>query len=611
MELTLGAIPRSGGRCTFAVWAPRARRVDVHLLRGDRTVALAAAGDGMFAAELDDVVDGDRYSFRLDGGPGRPDPASRLQPDGVHGPSQVVSTPQRDDAGWTGMALDQLVLYELHVGTFSAAGTFAGVVEHLDRLAALGVTAVELMPVAAFPGTRNWGYDGVAPFSAHAAYGGPAGLARLVEACHRRGLGVVLDVVYNHLGPEGNYLHDFGPYFTDRYRTPWGDAVNFDGPDSDRVRRFFIESAVFWVREMGIDGLRVDAVHAIVDTAPRTFVEELTESVHAEGRRLGRTVAVIAESAANDARTIRPPARGGWGFDAQWNDDFHHALHVLLTGERAGYYADYGSVAQLARAFENGFAYTGQYSAYRRRRHGVPTDGIPADRFVVFAQNHDQVGNRALGERLAALVPPEAVRLAAALVCLSPFVPLLFMGEEYGETAPFPYFVSHGDPALVDAVRRGRREEFASFGWAGSIPDPQAEATFASARLDHDAGQSSPRRELWQLHRELLRLRREVPALADLRRAAVEARADESRRLLTVRRRSRRGDVVMAAHLGPGGCRAELDLAPGPWRRLVDTGEERWLGGGAAVPEVVDAVAGELSVELGPWQLVVLHGQEA
>ncbi len=608
MELTLGAIPRPGRRCSFTVWAPYARRVEVRLLRGERRVPLGAAGDGVFSAVVDDVGDGDRYLFRLDGGRERPDPASRLQPDGVHGPSQVVVPPRRDDHAWSGVPLADMVLYELHVGTFSASGSFGGVVEHLDRLVDLGITAVELMPVAAFPGSRNWGYDGVAPFAAHAAYGGPAGFARLVEACHRRGMAVVLDVVYNHLGPEGNYLHDFGPYFTDRYRTPWGDALNFDGEDSDRVRRFFLESAIFWVREMGVDGLRVDAVHAIVDTAPRTFTEELTAAVHDEARRLGRTVVVIAESAANDVRTIRSPGRGGWGFDAQWDDDFHHALHVLLTGERGGYYADYGSVGQLATAFEDGYAYTGEYSVYRRRRHGVPTDGVPAERFVVFAQNHDQVGNRATGDRLSTLVSPEALRLAAALVCLAPFVPLLFMGEEYGETAPFPYFVSHGDPDLVEAVRRGRRAEFAAFGWQGELPDPQDEATFDAARLDHHAWRSSPHRELWQLYRELLRLRRTVPALAELRREAVEARADEASRVLTVRRRSPAGDVVTAAHLGPGRCDVRLALTPGRWHRLADTAEERWLGPGSAVPEVV-ASSGDVVLELGSWQLVALHGQ--
>jgi maltooligosyltrehalose trehalohydrolase len=363
------------------------------------------------------------------------------------------------------------------VGTFTPEGTFEAIIPHLDELRELGITAVELMPVAQFPGTRNWGYDGVYPFAVQNSYGGPEGLKRLVNACHGRGIAVVLDVVYNHLGPEGNYLWDFGPYFTDRYKTPWGSAINFDGPHSDPVRRLFIENALYWVTEFRMDGLRIDAVHGILDFSAYPFLEELASAVHEKAERLNRRVYVIAESDLNDTRVIRSRELGGYGLDAQWNDDFHHALHTLLTEDQTGYYQDFGRLGDLVKAFREGFVCSGQYSSYRRRRHGNSSRDIPAGCFVVFAQNHDQVGNRMRGERLSQLVCRERMKLAAGVVFLSPFIPLLFMGEEYGETAPFPYFISHSDADLVEAVRRGRREEFAAFGWSQEPPDPQIPMT--------------------------------------------------------------------------------------------------------------------------------------
>ncbi|MBX6363410.1 MAG: malto-oligosyltrehalose trehalohydrolase, partial [Gemmatimonadetes bacterium] len=472
----LGAIPLGGGRCRFRVWAPAAGTVTLHLLGlVDRVLPMPAADRGYFEIEVDDAPPGTPYAYRLDDGGDLPDPASRWQPQGVHAPSAVADAafPWTDGA-YTPPRLADYVIYELHVGAFTPDGTFEAVIPHLERLRDLGVTAIELMPVAQFPGERNWGYDGVFPFAPQSSYGGPAGLRRLVDAAHGLGLAVVLDVVYNHVGPEGNYFGRFGPYFNPAYRTPWGGAINFDGPGSDEVRRYYIENALYWIADFHIDALRLDAVHAIVDLSARPFLAALGRAVHGLAARLGRPAYLIAESDLNDPRLVTPVEDGGYGLDAQWADDFHHALHALLTGERGGYYQDYGTVEDLARAFRTGFVYTGQYSRYRGRRHGARPVSIPAERFVVFAQNHDQIGNRALAERLSSLVPFEGLKLAAATVLLSPFLPLLFMGEEYGETAPFLYFVSHTDPALIEAVRRGRKAEVAPLGGATPAPPPPA-----------------------------------------------------------------------------------------------------------------------------------------
>jgi maltooligosyltrehalose trehalohydrolase len=598
--------------------------VEVKLLEaGERVVELASEGEeGYFCGTVEGVGPGALYLYRLHGEDGagvndaveRPDPASRHQPRGVHGPSQVVGREHPWKAQrWSGLALAEHVFYELHVGTFTAEGTFEAAIGHLDELVRLGVTAIELMPVAQFPGERNWGYDGVLPYAVQDSYGGPAGLRRLVDAAHRKGLAVILDVVYNHLGPEGNVLSDFGPYFTDRYATPWGDAINVDGADSDAVRRFFVENAVHWVSEYRIDGLRCDAVHAIVDNSERPFLEELATAVHEQGEHEGRRVHLFAESADNTLRFLRPPERGGAGFDGQWSDDFHHALHTALTGERQGYYQDFGRLAQLAKAYCEGFVYTGQRSAYRRRRHGVPAREVAARRFVVFAQNHDQTGNRARGERLAELVDGERLKLAAGAVLLSPYLPLLFMGEEYGEERPFLYFVSHTDPELVAAVRRGRAEEFAAFGGQGEGPDPQAEETFERSRIDRSTAERPEKAALSELHRELLRLRREVPALARLANDDLAAGADETSGVLHLLRSGDGGRAFAAFDFSPEPRRAAV-LPAGRWRRLVDSAAERWAGpraaGEAAEGGTVES-AGEAELALAPWsfQLLVTEGE--
>jgi maltooligosyltrehalose trehalohydrolase len=491
-SVSLGAISLENNRCQFCVWAPRAHRVEVHLLEpNDRLVPLSPCERGYHEGVLEEVPPGSLYRYRLDGDKERPDPASRFQPQGVHGPSQVVAVAcSGQGQPWSGLPLSQYILYELHVGTFTPEGTLDAIIPHLDSLLDLGVTAIELMPLAQFPGSRNWGYDGALLFAVQNSYGGPEALNRFVHACHEKGLAVVLDVVYNHLGPEGNYLGDYGSYFTEEYKTPWGAALNFDGPDSDEVRRFFLQNACYWFTEMHVDALRLDAIHAIKDFSARPFLGELADATRSWSERLNRRLHLIAESNRNDSRVIRPRDLGGYGLDAQWSDDFHHGLHALLTGERTGYYEDFGHIEHLARAYRCGYTYTGQYSLYRRRRHGNAPAGRPATQFVVCSQNHDQVGNRLWGDRVSGLVAFDGLKLAAAAVLLSPYVPLLFMGEEYGETAPFFFFTSHGDPALVEAVRRGRRAELATFRWPGEAPDPQNETAYLAPSCSMACGRN-------------------------------------------------------------------------------------------------------------------------
>jgi maltooligosyltrehalose trehalohydrolase len=535
--LNLGANLLAPDRCELRVWAPLIDVVELHIVAPEeRRVAMVKDARGYHAVTIE-CAEGARY-FYVVNGTDRPDPASRLQPEGVHGPSEVVGRGfDWHDGEWRGVALEDFVVYELHVGTVTQEGTFDAVIPRLDALRELGITAIELMPIGQFPGHRNWGYDGVYVGAAQASYGGPLALKRLVDAAHARGLAVVLDVVYNHLGPEGNYLAQFGPYFADRYLTPWGPALNFDGPHSDDVRWFFIHNALQWVDEFHVDALRVDAVHAIVDHSAEPFLQDLTTAVRECSERLGRRIWSFAESDLNDPRVIAPASSLGLGFDSQWSDDFHHSLHVLLTGEQDGYYASFGKVSDLARVLTTGYLYVGQHSPYRQRKYGARPATRDGAQFVVFAQNHDQIGNRMRGERLAAIVSPAKLRLAAAAVVLSPFVPMLFMGEEYGETAPFQYFTSHSDEDLIEAVRRGRLEEFDDFEWVGEAPDPHDEATFQRSKLTW-RGDDSLRR----LYAELLRLRRETPALRSLDLDNVEVHADDERRVLLVRR----GDVVVA-----------------------------------------------------------------
>ena len=517
------------------VWAPHASRVELDL---------PATGERLAFSRIDrhhhelvvDLPSGTDYWLRLDGGPRRADPRSASQPAGIDGPSRVVDHAKFEwtDANWRGLRWPALALYELHVGTFTAEGTFDSAIARLDHLARLGIDTIELMPVAEFPGHRGWGYDGVHLWAPQSSYGGPEGLKRFVDAAHARGLAVVLDVVYNHLGPAGNYLHEFGPYFTDRYRTPWGQAVNLDGPGSDGVRAHIVDNAAMWIRDFHIDGLRLDAVHAFLDTSAVHLLEEIASAVHQQGEQLNRSVAVIAESDLNDPRLVKPVADGGYGLDAAWSDDFHHAVHAALTGERDGYYEDFGALADVGAAWSETFVYAGRYSPHRDRRHGRAPEGVPPWRFVVAFQNHDQVGNRARGDRIGHAVGPDRLRAGAALTLLAPQVPLIFQGEEWAASSPFPYFTDHIDPELAEAVRQGRRSEFAAFGWdPEAIPDPQSEETFQSAILDWEELDQPPHAEILDCYRKLLAYRRELRGVDA--GPATSLADDEQGRLLVTR----------------------------------------------------------------------------
>lgn len=595
------------GSCRFRVWAPFRKNIELRLLgNNDRLVSLEKDGDGYWSAIVQDVGPGVRYLYRIDGELDRPDPASRCQPEGVHGPSTVVDHAafRWKDRAWKGLPLRKYVLYELHVGTFTPEGTFEAIIPRIRALKELGITAIELMPISPFPGTRNWGYDGVYPFGVQQSYGGPEGLKRLVDACHREGIAVVLDVVYNHLGPEGNYLAEFGPYFTDRYRTPWGPAINYDGPYANEVRSYIVESARAWYRDYHIDALRLDAVHGIYDFSARHILQEIGEAVHAFGRAAKRRLQIMPESDLNDSRIIRPIVQGGYGLDAQWNDDFHHALRTLLTGERRGYYEDFGTVADLVTSLREGFVYSGRYSVHRRRSHGNRSSDRPPEQFVVFSQNHDQVGNRMLGDRLTAQVDREGLKLAAACVVLSPYLPLLFMGEEYAEEAPFLYFVSHGDAGLIEAVRRGRREEFSAFSWEGEPPDPQDENTFLRSRVDWERRNEGAHGRMRAWYRMLLGLRKKVPALADLSREHFHVAGSETARTITIRRMNgiMTSEVFCAFNFSAGERVMTVRLRSGAGRKICDSADERWGGPGAVAPERLSSRG---KVVLSPKSVVV------
>ena len=528
----------------YRVWAPDAAQVDLHL--EGSVVPMRKADGGWWIADRD-MRDGELYGYAVNGEGPVPDPRSAYQPFGVHGLSQCVDHAryQWSDGGWQPPPLAAALIYELHIGTFSEAGTFDGVASKLPHLADLGVTHVELMPVAEFSGEHGWGYDGVDLFAPHHRYGRPDDLKRLVDTCHARGLAVILDVVYNHFGPAGNYWSRFGPYLTDRYKTPWGGAVNLDDAGSDEVRRFFCDNALMWLRDYHIDGLRIDAVHALVDTSATHFLEQLATAVDGLEAETGRHLTLIAESDLNDPRVVRGRDAGGYGIDAQWSDDFHHALHAVLTGERSGYYADFGELRHLATALQHVFVYGGVYSGFRKRVHGRTPHGLPGWRFVVAAQNHDQIGNRATGDRLVHLTSPRRLKIAAALVLTSPFVPLLFQGEEWGASTPFLYFTAHEDEDLGAQVREGRQREFAAFGWdPASIPDPQSRATFDRSGLRWQEIAHPAHAELLGWYRDLIALRRTCPALRDGNYAASRVTYDEQQEWLLMAR----SDVLIACN---------------------------------------------------------------
>ncbi|HLJ85700.1 MAG TPA: malto-oligosyltrehalose trehalohydrolase [Candidatus Angelobacter sp.] len=571
----------SSQECGFKVWAPNARRVQLRWTsRGEARLShlshishpsqlsdlshisqLERSDDGHFFTKVRAAA-GDRYFYQVDDHKPVPDPVSRFLPEGVHGPTEIVD-PQAfvwNDAGWRGLPLKDYVLYELHPGTFHPNGSparnsFDAVVERLGHLKDLGITVLELMPVAAFPGTRNWGYDGVSLYAVQASYGGPDGLKRLVDAAHRAGLGVVLDVVYNHLGNEGNYLRWFGPYFTEKHKTPWGDAINYDQEGCQGVRQYFVQNALYWIREYHLDGLRLDAVQTIQDTSAKHILAEIGESVTNVAQALGRQVCVIAETDENDTKVVRPRSQGGFGLDALWSDDFHHAVHAFFTGERQGYYQDFGAPEQIAQALNQGFVFQGEASRFwNGRTRGTSADGMWLPQHVICLQNHDQVGNRAQGERLTQLLPEGARMAAAALLLLAPQTPLIFMGEEYGEPSPFLFFTDYGDPELQKAVREGRKKEFKDFGF-DHIPDPQDEETFQRSRLHWPA----PTNATLDWYRTLLHIRRQY--VIDSERTC-KASLDNEGAILTLRTPAENARLQVAVTLKPGAVLSSVSVAP-------------------------------------------------
>jgi maltooligosyltrehalose trehalohydrolase len=558
---------------------------------------------GYFSYREAGIEEGQRYAYRLDGGPERPDPCSRWQPDGVHQPSAVLCPEQFawSDGNWRAPPLREWVIYEVHIGTFTPEGTFAAVIPRLESLRELGISAVEIMPVAQFPGGRNWGYDGVHWYAPQNSYGGPHGLQRLVDACHARGLAVVLDVVYNHFGPEGNYAGEFGPYLSVCHRTPWGAALNFDDAGSDAVRQFVLDNVRMWIDTYHCDGLRLDAVPALFDTRPTPILREIKEAADEAAARHGRHAVILAESLRNDVRILQPQERGGCGLDGEWNEDFHHAVHAYLTGEHHGKYMDYGDAALIVKALEKTFVLDGVWSDYRDRRWGAPVDGLPGDRFVTFMQNHDLVGNRAGGERLAALVSPSAQRLAASLLLLAPFVPFLFMGEEYGEDHPFPFFCSFLDAQLVEAVRRGRRREFE---FLGAVPDPQAEATFAAARLSWSWPPGSDRAGLRRLYQDLLTARRHWPIFQNFTHRRSRLLPDQARGPVLELVRGAEPDQFLVAYFNLGAQPRPLEMS-GPGRSPLFSSEDSRYQGSRPAGVGFDMLLPFECVAFGPpaWKL--------
>lgn len=589
--MNIGAVYLEDGKCSFTVWAPRRRDVILDITGPVcRRINMRKDHLGYWSAVVDHIVPGSQYFFILDGAERRPDPASFFQPLGVHGASEVVNHAAFEwhDAAWRGVSLQKMIIYELHVGTFTPEGTFEAVIGRLDELVDLGVNALEIMPVAQFPGERNWGYDGAYLYAVQNSYGGPAGFKKLVDACHQKGLSVVLDVVYNHLGPEGNYLKAFGPYFTDEHRTPWGSAIDFEGFYRDGVRDFFVQNMLFWFENYHVDALRLDAIHGIYDASPKHILQELSEEALNFSQRHGRSFYLIAESDLNEANVIRIPELGGYGIDAQWCDDFHHILHVLLTGEKDGYYIDFHSMEDFQKTMTEGYVYSGQYSQYRGRIHGDSTSGLPSYQFVVFSQNHDQVGNRMSGERLTELACFERLKLAAAVVLTSPYIPLLFMGEEYAEESPFLYFVDHSDPALLKATSEGRKKEFELFKTRKVFHEPGALETFMASKLHWEERCEGRHKVLLEFYKILIRLRKENVCLAWLDNEHLDMTIVPDKKIACWYRRHRDRSLFFISSFNAQEQVFTPELEPLRWRKIFDSASPEWMGPGTLMPDFLE-----------------------
>ena len=595
-KLRFGATLLGDDTAEFRVWAPNLTSLAVRMPgERPRTIPMtqsANPAESEFVAVVPQVSEGTDYLYVLEGERERPDPVSRWQPHGVHGPSRIVNPASFhwSDQKWAGIPLKEFIIYELHPGTFTREGSFESVIPRLPYLRDLGITAVEIMPVAEVPGNRNWGYDGASLYAPQSSYGGPAGLKKLVDACHQHGLAVVLDVVYNHLGPEGNYLAEFAPCFTDAHHTPWGKAINFDGPDSDGVRRFIIDNALYWLTEYHVDALRLDAIHGIYDFGARHILDELSDAFQNQARSLKRQAWLIAESDLDDVRIINPRSQGGYALNAQWHDDFHHALYALLTGEREGFLVDFGALADLAISMRDGFVFDWKYSRYRQRHFGSSSQDRPGEQFVGFIQNHDQIANTSRGKRLSTLVSPGQLKLVAVLTVCSPLLPMLFMGEEYGETAPFLYFTSFEDPALADAVRQGRKRELGSHYSESEFADPQAAGTFERCKLDWSKVSISPHAGILRLYRDLISLRKQHPSLGNCRKDLTEVQFDESAKQLVVGRSDPAGEsALLIFNFSAEAQSIPIAADSQPRRLLLWTGDT--IYGGGAGPRPVETVS--------------------
>jgi maltooligosyltrehalose trehalohydrolase len=588
--MKIGANYQGNNQCEFTVWAPTLKQVAVQITSPDkRLLPMQQSAAGYWQTTATDIPPGTLYTYQLEGKTDWPDPASKYQPQGVHCPSQVIDENAFTwtDTDWKGVPLAEMIIYELHVGTFTQAGTFEAIIPQINQLKELGINAIEIMPVAQFPGERNWGYDGVYPYAVQNSYGGPEGFKKLINACHKQGISVILDVVFNHLGPEGNYLSQFAPYFTSKYGSIWGDPLNFDDEYSDEVRNYFIENALYWFRDYHIDGLRLDAIQAIFEVSARPFLQELTDATCDISQQLGRQLYLIAESDLNDVRVLRSKELGGFGLDAQWCDDFHHALHALLTGENDRYYQDFGKCEHLEKAFKESFVYSGQYAPDRKRKHGNSAQDQPAHQFVVFSQTHDQIGNRILGDRLSKIVDFEGLKLAAGTVLISPYIPFLFMGEEYGESAPFLYFVSHSDENLIEAIRKHKQQEFKIFEDRGEFQDPQSPESFQKCKLNWEKPREGKHKILWEWHQHLIKLRRTIPALKKLDKTTLEVSSIEAEKILFLRRWTDDSQIFSILNFNKEQVAFTAALPQGNWKKILDSVDAKWMGAGSTLPEKI------------------------
>jgi maltooligosyltrehalose trehalohydrolase len=579
--MKIGASYLGSNKCRFTVWAPEKQKMVLHITHpSEQKIEMQKDDEGYFSIEVETPA-GTKYLYIIDDAEkGLPDPASQFQSEGVHGASEVIdhNSYKWNDGNWQGIALEEMILYELHIGTFTEQGTFESAIQKLDLLTEVGINAIEIMPVAQFPGNRNWGYDGVYPYAVQNSYGGPEGLKKLVDACHQEGIAIFLDVVYNHQGPEGNYIEQFAPYFTDHYKTPWGKAINYDSDWSDGVREFYSDNAVYWLQNFHIDGLRFDAIHAIYDYGAVHFWELTHEKIKQLENKTKRQYHTIAESDLNAPRVIQPIDQSGYGFTAQWLDDFHHAIYVMLDKEGKERYTGFGELQQLAKGFCEGFVHSGEYVDFRKRKFGRTSAGIPGNKFVAFINNHDQAGNRIDGARLCSLIDTDLSKIATAMLLLSPYIPMLFMGEEYGDESPFYYFISHSDKDLIKAVQEGRKEEFRQYVKAGQeFPDPQSEDVFNQSKLKWQNRSEGKHNILLQWHKLLIDLRKTHPALKNFSKECIHAEVLQQDGLILHRKdESGKKELLALFNISSNDLSYFLPGNNGSWRKLIDSTHAQW-----------------------------------